>query len=79
MGKTAGLKLEAASGEVGLREFTFAVPPSLAGAKLKAVKGTLGGVATRPGFRQTGNAVRILWLQPVTVKPGGPLVLEVQF
>jgi non-lysosomal glucosylceramidase len=78
-GKTAGLTLEVASGEVKLKEFTFTMPASLAGAKLKAVMGTVGAAATKPAFRQTGNAVRVLWLQPVTVKPGGPLALELQF
>jgi non-lysosomal glucosylceramidase len=78
-GKAAGLKVEAVSGELTLREFSFSTPPSLQDGKAKSLKGTLGSAATRPSFKQEGNVVRVLWPKPVVIKPGEPLELAVQF
>jgi hypothetical protein len=78
-GRTAELKLEAAAGEVSLREFDFSVPASLQAAKVKSLRATLGSAVTKPAFRREGNIIRVLWLSPMSVKPGDALALELQF
>jgi len=78
-GKTAELKIEAAAGELTLKEFSFTVPPAMQTAKVKSLKGTLGNAPTKPAFKREGAVVRILWLKPVVIKPGDALALEVQF
>ncbi|MGZ7065708.1 MAG: GH116 family glycosyl hydrolase, partial [Candidatus Aminicenantales bacterium] len=78
-GNSAGLTLEAGAGELMLKEFSFTVPLDMQAAKLKSVKATLGNAPTKPAFKREGTVVRILWPKPVVIKPGQPLVLELQF
>ena len=78
-GNAAVLRLEAGSGELTLKEFSFTVPPALQAAKVKSLKGTLGNAPTKPAFKREGTVVRVLWPKPVVIKPGEPLTLEIQF
>jgi len=78
-GKMASLKLEVGSGELRLKEFAFTAAASAPKAKLMLAKGAVGDAATRPSLKRDGNVVRISWLQPIVVKPGEPLSLDIQF
>jgi uncharacterized protein (DUF608 family) len=78
-GKTAGLTLETSSGELTLKELSLSLPPSTKEAKVKLVKGAVGGAATAPALKREGNVIHVQWLRPVTLRPGEPLELEVQF
>ena len=72
------LGLEAWKGAVELKGFTFVLPPSLGGKKVRSVEANIGGVAARPSFCQTGDSVRLTWMKPVRVEPGQPLALTVR-
>jgi hypothetical protein len=78
-GKPFAAGLETWAGTVALKAFTVVLPPSLTGKKVRSVAATAGGLSRKPAFFQTGNAVRVLWQEPVVVKPGEPLALEVRF
>jgi uncharacterized protein (DUF608 family) len=78
-GQTAALKLEVASGEMSLKELTFTAPASSPKAKVMLATGTLGNAATKPALKREGNLVRLQWLNPVVVKPGEALALEIRF
>jgi uncharacterized protein (DUF608 family) len=78
-GQPLAIGLEARKGAVDLKGFTFVLPPSLMGKKVRSVDATLGGAAVKPAFRQTGDAVRLTWLKPVRAEAGKPLALTVRF
>jgi non-lysosomal glucosylceramidase len=78
-GNHAGLKIEARSGELKLREFFFTAPASSPKAKPKLVRGTLGGAETKASLRRDGTVVHVLWRAPIMIAPGGPLELEIEY
>ncbi len=71
--------IETRRGTVDIKEFTVVLPQSLAGRKVRSIAAVAGGVSGKPGFRQTGNVVRVQWAKPVRVEEGKPLALEVVF
>jgi hypothetical protein len=75
----SALALEAWKGTVVLKGFTFVLPPSLAGKKVRSVEATVGGAAVKPSFRQTGDSARLTWMKSIRVEPGRPLVLTIRF
>jgi len=78
-GNTAVLKLETLSGELRLKELAFTAAASAPKAKLLVTGGTLGSAATKPALKRDGNIIRVQWLQPVVVKPGEPLSIEITY
>jgi hypothetical protein len=78
-GKPFAAGLETWGGTVDLKEFTLALPPSLAGKKVRSVAATADGLSRKPAFFQSGNVVRIQWSKPIRVEPGKPLSLEIAF
>ena len=78
-GQPFAIGLEAWKGTVDLKGFTFVLPPAIAGKKVRSVEATLGGVAAKPAFRQTEDAVRLAWMKPIRVEPSQPLALKIVF
>ena len=78
-GKVASIKLDVASGELRLKELTVAAVASAPKAKLRLTAGALGSEATKPALKREGDLVRVSWLQPVVIKTGELLSLEIQY
>jgi uncharacterized protein (DUF608 family) len=73
------VELAVAGGEQKLKEFTYELPPSLAGQKIFALTGGIGGKPVKLAFAQRGNAVTLTWAQPIVVRTGETLTLEARF
>jgi non-lysosomal glucosylceramidase len=78
-GKAQKVELAVAAGELKLREFAFALTPTLLAKKVVALKGELGGKPFKPLFKQDGAKIIVSWAQPVAVKAGEKLSLALEF
>jgi uncharacterized protein (DUF608 family) len=78
-GQLADLKLEVWSGQVTLKEFSACLPPAAKGGKVRLLKAALGEAAMEALVKRDGDIVRVTWRQPITVKPGEPLALEIAY
>jgi len=78
-GKAQKVELAVAGGELKLREFAFALTPTLLAKKVVALKGELGGKPFKPLFKQDGAKIIVSWAQPVAVKAGEKLNLALEF
>ena len=78
-GRSLSLSLDLRAGGLALREFSFRVPPSLAGRKAASVKATAGGKPLRASFKQAGDRVSLRFASTAALAAGGPLAIEAGF
>jgi uncharacterized protein (DUF608 family) len=76
-----GLKTEilVSGGEQKLRELSLDLPPSLHGKKIVSLSGELAGKPVKLAFKQSGNAVVLSWAQPLGIKAGETLAVDLKF
>jgi uncharacterized protein (DUF608 family) len=78
-GKEFSAELSVERGEQKLRAFSLELPPSVRGKKTASISASLAGKPVKAVFRQDGNAAAVSWAQPLSVKAGETLVLELKF
>ncbi len=75
-GAAGTVALEVASGEVALKEFSFARPG--VPAKSVSAAASVGGTPVKTSVAVAGGTVRLAWARPVVVKAGQALTIAVK-
>ena len=78
-GKGMTVSLEAQAGAVKLQEFDFRIPAGSGATAVGSLKAALAGTQAPATIRREGSTVRVFWPRPLTIEPGQPLTLTVQF
>jgi hypothetical protein len=78
-GKGMTVSLDVQAGAVRLQEFDLRIPDGIGAKPVRSLKAALGGAPAAASTRREGSTLRVFLTRPLTIAPGQPLTLAVQF